>query len=516
MKVEGNSLNRAQVKLTPLKENVEDIMFGSGDPDFGHSDFNAYRRSGGSRTGTDLDPLTHERMQQIALILNKTNPMAHRILHMSASFAIGGSLSFEAENNKVQKILQDHWEHPVNQWERQLYQYIFELGLYGELFLRAHVNETDGGVTIGYISPLRVKGVERDPETGVLTNVIIRGNGSNVQDQPLEIINYVTDPRDPDKGFYKGEVFFWRVNEVSDSTRGISDLLPLSDYLDGLDQFLFDLLERSSHQNMWMWDVLLEGATESDIDKWLTSFHSKPPKPGSIRAHNERVTWTPLAPALGGTDNSEHVRLFKSYILGGAGFAEWMFGEGGKTGRSQASEMLEPTLRALKQRQKEAKYIVSDVFNFLIDQKIQKNELKTKRLDRRFYVSMPTINLKDVTKSSQALWKGAQALQILNQNNLISPERAARITNELLNELDLEGDYDRAHKEVESNFVARSDNPNDPAAAAGKSPTAPVAPPPGAKTPASDGEGGGKPAAKVTLTVHTPTSGKNAKAKRPK
>lgn len=512
MNLEGNNLKKLQ--KAPVKESIEDSVFGVQDPDYNHSDFSSYRRlTGGSKSPSDLDPMVHERMQSIALLLFKINPMAKRILQMTASFAVGGSLMFEAENNRVHKILQDHWDSPVNLWDRKLYQYIFEIGLYGELFLTTKVNDMNGDVTLGYLSPLRVKSVRRD-DKGVLTHVMVRSEQPGEEDMPMKIINYVTDPNDPSKGFREGEIFYWKVNSIGDSTRGVSDLLALADYMDGLDQFLFNLLERSGHQNMWLWDVKLEGATEQDIDKWLTSFQAKPPRPGSIRAHNERVEWTPLAPVLGGQDNAEHIRLFKSYILGGAGYAEWMFGESGSAGRAVASEMLEPTLRALKTRQKEAKYIIEDVFNFVIDQKLQANELPNKRLDRRFYISMPAINLRDFSRTTQALFKGAQAIQTLIGAQSITPERAARITNELLNQLELDGDYDRAHKEVATNATARAANPNDPNAtpqpAEGPKKKAPAAK--NGTKPETKATGGSE---KATLTIQVKT-GKDTKTQKSK
>ena len=90
-------------------------------------------------TNRDLSPITQERMQEIALFLFRVNPLAHRILKLSSSFIASGNVNFKAEDDSVQKILDDHWNHPVNDWDNSFYQKLLELSLYGEQIITTAV-----------------------------------------------------------------------------------------------------------------------------------------------------------------------------------------------------------------------------------------------------------------------------------------------------------------------------------------------------------------------------------------
>jgi hypothetical protein len=449
MEIGGTTLHSLVPQKLQEQETVSGI-YSSGDPDAGQADFPFYRRLTGAGA-RDLPQLIQERMQGIALLLYRINPLGHRIIELTTSFAVGGGATFQAESPKVQEILEAHWHHPINAWDRLLYQRAFELGLYGELFMPVKVTKK-GGVTLGYISPLNVKTVYPDPiiqnqpdviefSVPILAQSMFPAEPSPTpgETQKLKAIRYQGDPKGKDYGFRAGETFFFSVNKVTDNLRGISDLLPLADYIDGFDQFLFNLLEKASAQNMFIWDVTLEGMNQNQIDTWLRNFQAAQPRPGSVRAHNEAVKWDTVSPTLGGSDNADQARLFRNYILGGAGFPEWFFGESGSGGRAVASEMAEPTLKTLKTRQREVRDMIAEVFDFVIDQAFIHKSLPI-GTPRRFTISMPNISLRDIQRTSSALYRASQALSLLKKEGFITQERGAAIATELLNEFGFEGE----------------------------------------------------------------------------
>jgi hypothetical protein len=418
---------------------IQESLFAGSDPDANQADFPYYRALG--QTAVDLNPQTHERMQQLALALYLKNPLAHRVVKMMASFAAGGSVRFDAERPTVQRCLVEHWNHPLNNWDRRFYQYVIELGIYGELFLTANV--IDGGlVTWGHVHPARVKKIipdERDQSVPAYIFVAMPGVGES-EAKRLSVIQYDGKPRSKTRGFRVGDVLMETTNNVRGSMRGISDLFPLADYLDGLDQFMFSLQQRVQHQNNWIWDVTLEGMTETDIRNWLNSVQGKAPSPGAIRAHNERVKWEALTPAFSATESAEHARLFRNYLLAGAGFADWMVGDMGSANRAATENSAAVIMKQMEQRQREAKGLVEDVFNYVIDQKILAGKLpKQRKFDRRFYITMPKIGIRDFQRMAASLRQGAEGISKLIETDLIDPERGQRIAEELLSQLDLEG-----------------------------------------------------------------------------
>lgn len=420
-----------------LRENVLDYFMGADtDPDYSHADFSYYRPL--TRASKDLSPLTQQRMQEIALLLYTINPMAHRILDLITAFAVGGQVMVEAEDARIQQFIKEHWENPINNWNRRIVKGIFELGLYGEICLNTAVNKKNGDVLLAYVSPLAIEAVSADKEDpSIAAAVTLKAKSASGKKQKLPIIRY-----NPERGLREGECFFWAINKVGDSLRGKSDLLSLADQIDSLDRLLFNLLERVAHLNSWIWDVTIQGASDEQIRAFLTKLHNKPPMPGAIRAHNELVTWEAAAPELQGTDQSELFRMFKNYTLGGAGIPDWFYGESSEAGRAIAESMQEPTLRTFKMRQMEARWILEDVFNFLIDQKIQAGIIP-RHVDRRFFVSLPKISLRDFQRTAGALYRAVQAVEVALQNNLIDQDRAVSIIAGLLDQLDLESDYER-------------------------------------------------------------------------
>jgi len=413
------------------------------DPDEGMRDYAAYRPAGANRL--DIDPRQHEKMQVLALNLWRRNPLAHRICKMVAGFAVGGNVKFEAENPKIQQILVEHWEHPLNDWERQYYQCTLELGIYGELFMLANVMD-DGSVTWGHIDPLRVPKLIPDevnlsvPAKAVLKMPARPGDASPHADLLLDVISYDGAAKSDTHGYRVGEVLFTRTNGVRGSLRGLSDLYPLVDYLEGLDQFMFALQQRVGHQNNWIWDVTLEGMSEVEIREWMNGLHGQAPQPGALRVHNERVEWQAVAPEFSGEDATDHVRLFRNYMLAGAGIADWMIGDMGSANRAATENSSAVIAKMMEQRQREAKRMLEDVFNFVIDQKILKGTLpQVRKFNREFFITMPKIGIRDFQRVAGSLRQGAEGINKLLEAGLISEDRAIRVSDELLNQLDIEG-----------------------------------------------------------------------------
>ncbi len=443
-------------EITKLRSKINEavdaqVAIAGADPDSTMADYNYYRRLGAG-ANTDLPPMTQERMQAIALLLYRNNPLGHRIIDLIASFAVGGNITFEAEDANVQEVLEKHWDHPINDWERKLFTRVFELGLYGELFMTTNTLP-NGDVTLGYISPLRVDRVDVDPMTGDPAVVWIKPE-AGMKPKSLDIVRYDALPNTnragrsvkKTQGYRVGEVFFFAVNQVSDMARGISDIFPLTEYIDGIDQFILNELERTANQSQWIWDVTLAGMSLNYIKTWLAEWHVNPPKPGAVRAHNEMVTWQALAPNINAAQSTEQIRLLRNYALGGAGLPEHFYGESNTAGRAAVAEMAEPTFKTLSHRQREAKLMIRDVFNYVIDQKILTGEFP-EDIDRRFYINMPKISVRDYSRTAGALRSAAQGLDTLLKDGLIDIDRASSVAQDLLRQLDLESDADQERKQ---------------------------------------------------------------------
>lgn len=366
--------------------------------------------------GRDLDPIMQDRMQDIAFYLYDANPLAHRIIEMTKDFIVGEGFTFKAEDPEVQKLLEAHWEDPVNNWDIKQDKKAKELGLYGEQFYPVFVNKHNGHVRLGYLDPTKVKKIiqsKKNPE--IYTSVVLKQNRKG-EEKKYKVINPNA------QGRLEGDIFIFSINNVSNATRGRSDLLCLADWIDGYDQFLFARLERANILNNYVWDVCLEGANEEFIREWLKG--QAIPKPGSIRAHNEKVKWQAASPELESNDASKEANLFKMQILGGAGFPNLWFGEGGETIRAGATEMSLPTLKHLQKRQMYFKYIIKFILQFVIDQALEKEYIK-EGTNTKFKVFAAPLVKKRTGQLGVAAGRVTESLSMAQEKGWITKEEGA-------------------------------------------------------------------------------------------
>ena len=224
---------------------------------------------------------------------------------------------------------------------------------------------------------------------------------------------------------------------MANSTRGRSDLFSLADWIDGYDQFLFNRLERSHLMNVFLWDVELKGKKQKEIDEWLRD--QNVPKPGSMRAHNEWVTWKAIVPDLGAQDASEEAKLFRNQILGGAGLPPHWYAGGEGITRATALEMATPVMKRLKTRQRYFRYMITYIFNYVIDQAIIHGKVGvTDETDRRFAVGMPKLLEKDFYTLSLGMKFVMEAMETAMEKGWIGKPAAARIFKDLMERLGLE------------------------------------------------------------------------------
>lgn len=301
----------------------------------GSSEDNLWR-SLNQLSNRDLYILTQKRMQDIAFYLYDSNPLAKRIIEITRDFVIGDGFTYTAENEDILDLIDEFWNDPDNNLDVELDTNVLELGIFGELCLPVWVNSANGAVKLGYIDPATILKVEKDKKNPKISKVLKWKPLRATEEREYKIINIDKNLGSKSYGLLIGECFFFAINKVSGATRGRSDLLSLADWIDGHDQFLFARLERAFLLNTFIWDITCEGMNREDLIEFVKGLSM--PKSGSIRAHNEKITWKSETPKLEASDASEEARMFKQQILGGSGFPEHWFGETSRTTRACYSE----------------------------------------------------------------------------------------------------------------------------------------------------------------------------------
>lgn len=378
----------------------------------------------------EVAPTIHSRMLRLAKILYDSNPLARRIVELTKNFILGEGILYEAKDKRVKEILDNFWFDDINNWPIRQHERILDLCLYGELIIPVEVNPKNGHVTLGYIDPLQVQDVVTNPlNCLVYEKIIVKGLSDNRTD--LRVIKKDRNPLSKTFGRLMGEVFFFAINKVSNQTRGTSDLLPLIDWLDAYDQFLFNRLERQSFINNFVWDVTLEGADDSEIEEFKKNLIA--PTPGTIRIHNERVKWNVINPKLESSDAQAESQLLRSHILAGAGYPPHFFSDFSGV-RATAYESYFPTEKNLVSRQKIIKGFLEYIFRFVIDQAIIHNTLPP-NIDTSFEVIFPEISIRDLERTSRALRNITLALSDARDAGWLTDEECRRTISSVLSQI---------------------------------------------------------------------------------
>jgi hypothetical protein len=402
-------------------------------------------------------------MQQVAYYLYLVNPLAKRIVEYTRNYVLGDGVEVLAEDPAVQEVIHRFWNDRVNRLDVMLPESVKELGIFGEQCWLTAVNPVNGRVRLGYLDPAEIEAVEwgelgvgGDGEGGEvvipLPVAVLRRPTAAGPAQRLRIVHLDEDPESDTFGRLTGDCFYFAINKARSASRGVSDLYAIGDYLYGYDQMLFGMIDRVGYSNAFIWDVLLKGATEEAVQEWLKE--QRPPKPGSVRVHNENVEWRAVAPDLKAGDFNEAARAIKNMNLAGAGFPEHWFADGGNVNRASAMEMGEPTLRNLLERQGYVSFLLREVLDFVLDQAINAGVL-AEDVNRRFTVKMPEMSIRDLGRAALALSQVGAAVVELRKAGLIDCRTAREMVSSVAVQLGVEMNLEQVRQRLEEEAGTR-------------------------------------------------------------
>jgi hypothetical protein len=393
----------------------------------------------------DLNQLTQRRMQDIAFYLYDSNPMAKRIVEIIRDFVVGDGFTYSAEDKSVEEVIDEFWNDPDNNLDSEIDVNVLEESIFGELCLPVWVNPANGHVKLGYIDPKCILKVVKDPSNPKITKSVIWKKPSGTVEHESMVINTDRSIKSKSYAMLNGDCFYFTINKVSSASRGRSDLLCLADWLDGYDQFLFARLERAFLLNNFIWDIKCEGMNKEELQSFVNTITA--PRAGSIRAHNEKITWSAVSPQLESNDASGEARLFKNQILGGAGYPEHWFAEGSTTTRATALEMGLPTLKKLKSRQRKTKFELIRMVNFVIDQAILHGRLK-KDVNRDFRIIPSPIVSRDNKGTAEAINGLVDGLTKAKAAGWVDDKKAKVILNAILSQVGVDMEVDKEIEET--------------------------------------------------------------------
>lgn len=440
-----------------------------------------FRKIGGNKASRDLDPLTHSRMQELAVWLWKTNILAKSLIELPIAYLLADGVTLSVRSEEAQGWLDAFWNDPINCMDLKLHKKLREMALFGEQCWPTFVNEANGHVRLGYLDPSQIATVVTDPDNieqpiGVVTRkdakgrakryrVIVNGPESVFSERAQEIRRECED----------GDCFYYRINDLSNATRGQSDFMGQITWIEGYDRALFGELERWDFHRAYIWDVTLKGATPEEVADRARKITT--PAPGSTRVHNDAEEWAAVTPDLKSADGDAFARLFRNHIMGGATIPEHWYGGGGDVNRATAGEMGEPTFKMLSMRQRQWKYILEEVAAYVIRQRTvtvlgaEPDDYFSDPSEFKAEARFPEMVVRDTTKYASALQQVVFAVIQAGERGFVSERTGVALIGLVASRLGMEIDpeeelqaarEDAARRAEEESFA---DLPEDEAAA---------------------------------------------------
>lgn len=406
------------------------------------ADDNQYRRltSGAKFQTRDLSPLAFERQLEVAWYLFESNPFAHRLITLMTDLVIGEGFQVDitAEDERIQKVVDQFLLR--NQLGQQIRTFYQANSLNGELVLPVAVNPVTGIPVLGYLDPAQIKAVVPLPDNVLVLDELVMKSSAGQEGQRLKIIR-----ENPATGKLEGEVFFHKINSLPNSLRGRSDLMPLADWLDLYDQFMFAEVERVTLISSFAWDLKMNGADENKIKQKAASLPKF--KPGTVYIHNENEELTPRTPSLNATDRSEVARLLRVHVAGSMGFPISYFGET-DSNKATIEGQNDIMLKTPAARQKEFAGFLNQLVRYTIEQTTGKNPALFRDMQAGYKVGMPEIAAKDIARVGQVLTSAAQAIDTGIANKTMSKQTGVKINAALIRQLGVNVDAAQLAAEI--------------------------------------------------------------------
>jgi hypothetical protein len=440
--------------LATLKRRVVEALGGSLLGDYSDIDpgLEGFRRLS-DPDGTfrrDLSPLSQERMTQIGHYLYASNPMARRVIDIRVNLTVGREVGYICEVDRkkaeadgrtvsedqaqeivtnVRRAVDRFWEHPTHDVRHRAQEYATQYLVSGELILPlADVNEVDGVPQLDVVDAKQVTDVVAVKGSSMVADAVVVQGTNAGQPVTRKIIRLTP------AGVYEGECHYFRHGRLLNSLRGVSDLMDISDWLDGHDQFLFASLDRVIVGNNLVWDLKVDGANAELVKAEVKLVTGSLTKPGGVYGHNEKTSLDPKRADFQGSEMDAVARLFRTHILGSKGIPEAWYSEGGNANRATAGEQTDVAYKDLLALQEEFRRIFRTILHAAYDS-IQAKQAGAgaERLPTRaegwlvLEPDLPPIQERDLSRQSNAFVQTVNAVGSAIEDELLSTKTARKL-----------------------------------------------------------------------------------------
>ena len=401
----------------------------------------------------DLNYSDFNELQKQCVEIFKINPYAKRIIEMMTDFTIGDGITYSIDDEfeeKLEPVLERFWHDYDNNFEENLESMCNELFVFGEGFYPVATGTASRVVNIGHVDPRMVLSVEKSEIRQKRLSKIVVKSYDNPDSISSDKISYFTVLGDIDgklqstdkqrndsrEGYvWMGDAFVFQINRLPSETRGYSELMTMLDTLDLLDQFVFQVSERSLLMYHFIMDITLKNADEQDV----LAYRPPNPKVSSYHIHNDKVEAQLLTPDLKAVDAEALVRTVTRFALAGVGIPEHWIVAGDNTNYATAKEQNTPIEKRLENRQRFVKSMLKKIIRYQYEQHFTNaSPAEIKDMLNATHINMPSVSGVDRKYRAEVLKMTGEALMMATSQGWIDAQSAGEEFVKLANKYGME------------------------------------------------------------------------------
>jgi len=335
------------------------------------------------------------------------DPLGKQAVRLWTDYTFGSGMTFQAEDDKTQKVLSAFWNAPQNTpilKARGQRKSSDKLLVDGEIFPVIFLG-TNGSATIRLIDPLEIQEIITDPDDienvlyykrvwtdrqGDSHNTIYRSAGNEKNIATVDSQRRGVSANDD------GIVLHLAINTISQ--RGNPLLLPALDWLFQFRRFLASRVAMMLALSRFAWDLkVLGGQAAVDAQAAKLTTDDDPPEAGSTAATNAGVDLKPIKTDSGAKNAYDDARMLRLQVSSAVGWAEQYFGDISTGNLATAKTVELPTLKMIQSNQQ----VWEDFYQEINEVVLRHNDVAPDK----WYVDMnwPMIAPRDIEAAAAAI-----------------------------------------------------------------------------------------------------------------
>lgn len=323
----------------------------------------------GDDDGKNLDINYLKEIREEAWKAFLTNPLAKRQVRNITSYLVGRGLKLTSPSEDAQEIIDNFIDDPDNYWELFIREESNRLQIDGEMVVLLYVNTGDGTVKIRDIEPNEIVEVILSPEDyrkilalkRVYTKKVYSDDFKTYHTVQIEDYIQPGEP-DPNNSNIIRDFLFVKMPTVATQFRGVPELASHLYWLKQYRQLLDARINLNKMRASYIWDVSVDG-TDTDVSN-VRKANSKPPRPGTVKFHNAKVTWEPKSLNINAQDSESDIRAVKLMTVAGSGQPEYMVsGDASNANFASTQETTFSFLKCLEDYQDLFEYFIGSLLS---------------------------------------------------------------------------------------------------------------------------------------------------------